>query len=211
MTGRLVVFNCPATPVDHLESELFGTTRGAFTGALDRPGAAEQASSGLLVLDEIGAMALVHQAKILRLLENREARRLGAVESYCVQASFAALTNEDPGDAVRTGRLREDLYYRLAQDAVLRVPSLRERLEDVPLLAQLALDEMGAFALTPAAIGALEEHPWPGNVRELRAVVRTAARLAIREAGGAGPCQLQQAHVEMALAKISLTPTLQNQ
>ena len=75
-------------------------------------------------------------------------------------------------------------------------------------LGHLELDEMGAFALTPAAIGALEEHPWPGNVRELRAVVRTAARLAIREAGGVGPCQLQQEHVEMALAKISLTPTL---
>jgi transcriptional regulator with PAS, ATPase and Fis domain len=201
LPGPLVVFNCPAVPTDHLESELFGTTRGAFTGALDRAGAAEYARDGLLVLDEIGSMAPVHQAKILRLLENREARRLGGTEPYPVRASFAASTNEDPGEAVRAGRLREDLYYRLAQDGVLRIPPLRERLEDLPLIAQACLDERGAFALTPAGLALLEDHSWPGNVRELRAVVRTAARLTGRPQG---PASLEPEHVERALQQLSL-------
>lgn len=203
LSGPLVVFNCPAVPADHLESELFGTARGAFTGALDRPGAAEQARGGLLVLDEIGAMAPAHQAKILRLLENREGRRLGASSPYAVRASFAASTHEDPGRAVPAGALRADLYYRLAQDAVLRVPPLRTRLEDLPLLAQAFLDEIGGFVLTPGALAALEGHGWPGNVRELRAVVRTAGRLA----GGSGaPAAIQAEHVAQALERVALPP-----
>lgn len=201
MHGPLVVFNCPAVPDDHLESELFGTTRGAFTGAVDRPGAVEHARGGLLVLDEIGAMAPAHQAKILRLLENREGRRLGAAEGYRAQAVFAASTNDEPADAVRAGRLREDLYYRLAQDAVIRVPPLRERIADAALLAQAALDDLGAFVLTPAAQARLECHPWPGNVRELRAVMRTAARLT---AAGRGPAPIHAEHVEGAIARVSL-------
>ncbi len=201
LPGPLVVFNCPAVPSDHLESELFGTSRGAFTGAVDRPGAAEQARDGLLVLDEIGAMAPAHQAKVLRLLENCEGRRLGAAVSYPVHASFAASTHEDPGQAVRTGVLREDLYYRLAQDAVLRVPPLRARLEDLPLLAQSFLDEIGAFVLTPGALMALESHSWPGNVRELRAVVRTAGRMVRR---GSQPAAIHEEDAARALAQIAL-------
>ncbi len=201
LTGPLVFFNCPAVPADHLESELFGTTRGAYTGALDRAGAAQHAAKGMLVLDEIGAMSPAHQAKILRLLENREGRRLGAAEAYEVDASFAASTNADLRSAVAEGRLRADLYYRLAQDAVLVVPPLRERREDVPLLAQAALDELGEFVLTPGAIAALEDHPWPGNVRELRAVARQAGRLA---ADGRGPAPITRDHVQEALVRISL-------
>jgi transcriptional regulator with PAS, ATPase and Fis domain len=204
LPGPLVVFNCPAVPIDHLESELFGTTRGAYPGAVDRPGAAERAGQGLLVLDEIGAMQPRHQAKLLRLLENREGQRLGAPAPYRVEASFAASTNEDLAAAVRTGRLREDLYYRLAQDAVVLVPPLRERLEDVPLLAQAALDEVGAFVLTPGALAALESHAWPGNVRELRAVVRSAARLA---RDGDGPAPIHADHVLESLGRLRLDPT----
>jgi transcriptional regulator with GAF, ATPase, and Fis domain len=220
-SGRLVVFNCPAVPGDHLESELFGTVRGAYTGAVDRPGACEQACGGTLVFDEVGAMAPAHQAKILRLLENREGRRLGGVDTYPVDAVFAASTNEDLVTAVAAGRLREDLYYRLAQDAVLRVPPLRERREDVPLLAQAILGEMGKgelgkcetgkgetvkceigqFVLTPGAIALLEDQPWPGNVRELRAVVRTAGRLA---RDGDGPAALHAEHVGEALERVCL-------
>jgi transcriptional regulator with PAS, ATPase and Fis domain len=202
--GRLVFFNCPAVPPDHLESELFGTVKGAFTGALDRPGAAELAAQGLLVLDEVSAMPVAHQAKLLRLLENREGRRLGAARPYEVDARFVAATNEDLAVAVRCGRLREDLYYRLAQDVVLEVPPLRVRLEDLPLLAQAALDELGLFVLMPAALAELEGHDWPGNVRELRAVVRSAARLAF---DGAGPAPVQRDHVRESLARVSLPNT----
>jgi transcriptional regulator with GAF, ATPase, and Fis domain len=202
MRGPLVVFNCPAIPSDHLESELFGTVRGAYTGAIERPGACERAAGGLLVFDEIGAMAPGHQAKILRLLENREGQRLGGADSYPVDASFAASTNEDLAEAVAVGRLREDLYYRLVQDAVLRVPPLRERPEDVPLLAQAALGELGHFVLAPSAIARLQEHGWPGNVRELRAVVRTAARLA---RDGDGPAPVHADHVCAALERVCLT------
>jgi transcriptional regulator with PAS, ATPase and Fis domain len=215
-SGRLVVFNCPAVPGDHLESELFGTVRGAYTGAVDRPGACEQACGGTLVFDEVGAMTPAHQAKILRLLENREGRRLGGADTYPVDAVFAASTNEELVAAVAAGRLREDLYYRLAQDAVLWVPPLRERREDVPLLAQAILGEMGKdelgkgetvkceigqFVLTPGAIALLEDHPWPGNVRELRAVVRTAGRLA---RDGDGPAALHAEHVGEALERVCL-------
>ena len=182
--GRLVVFNCPAVPADHLESELFGTTRGAYTGAVERPGAVQRANGGWLVLDEIGAMPLAHQAKILRLLETGEARRLGAAEPERIDAAFAAATNEDLALAVREGRFREDLYYRLVQDAVLFVPPLRERREDVPILAQAFLAEIDApCALLAAAVEVLQLHDWPGNVRELRAVVRTASRLAAGRQG----------------------------
>jgi len=192
------VFNCPAIPVDHLESELFGTTRGAFPGSMDRAGAAERAAGGMLFLDEIAAMPLIHQGKVLRLLESGEGRRLGAGRPYRTDAMVMAATNEDLQRAVRRGAFREDLYYRLAQDAVLRVPPLRERVEDIPILASCFLSEIDAWAsLEASALEELAFEAWPGNVRQLRAVVRSAFRLA-------GPgCPVHGIHVREALERIA--------
>jgi DNA-binding NtrC family response regulator len=184
--GRLEVFNCPAIPADHLESELFGTTRGAYPGAVDRAGAAERADGGILFLDEIAAMSPLHQGKLLRFLESGEGRRLGAVRAYRVRVTLVAASNEDLPAAIRERRFREDLYYRLVQDAVLRVAPLRERLEDIPVLVKLFLGELsGDRRLTTGALERLRAHRWPGNVRELRAVVRSAARLCRGEMLGA--------------------------
>jgi DNA-binding NtrC family response regulator len=184
--GPLEVFNCPAVPSDHLEAELFGTARGAYPGALDRPGAVERADGGILLLDEVGSMPAVHQAKLLRLLENAEARRLGGRCTYPLRLQVVASTNEDLHRAIAQGRFRQDLYYRLVQDGVLRIPPLRERREDIEPLAALFLAELGR----PPRLGAdvlaqLRSHIWMGNVRELRAVVRSASHLAgHKEIGG---------------------------
>jgi two-component system NtrC family response regulator len=178
LNGRLEVYNCPAVPEDHLESELFGTTRGAYPGAVDRSGLAERADGGLLFLDEIGSMSLAHQAKVLRFLESGEGRRLGARAVYRVRTAVVAASQEGLGADVAAGRFREDLYYRLVQDALVRVPPLRERLEDVPLLARAFLSALRQPPEMDAAAAAqLCRHHWPGNVRELRAVVTSAARL----------------------------------
>jgi transcriptional regulator with GAF, ATPase, and Fis domain len=195
--GRLEVFNCPAIAQDHLESELLGTTRGAFPGAVERAGAAERADGGVLFLDEVGAMPLHHQAKVLRLLESGEGRRLGASRDYRVKVSVVAATHDDLAAAVRGGRFRQDLYYRLVQDAVLRVPPLRERREDIPLLARHLLRDLpGTRRLAREADRPLLEHAWPGNVRELRAVLSGAARLA-------GAPLLRAEHVRAALERIA--------
>lgn len=191
--SHVEVFNCPAVPLDHLESELFGTASGAYPGAVDRPGALERAAGGLLFLDEIAAMSPYQQPKILRMLESGEGRRLGAPRAYRVSAPILAATCEDPVACVERGQLREDLYYRLIQDGVLRVPPLRERPEDVPALAAAFLGDAPGVAIQPDALSILAEHPWPGNVRELRAVVRAASRYA---AGG----PLGARAVERALA-----------
>jgi DNA-binding NtrC family response regulator len=178
LSNEVEVFNCPAIPADHLESELFGTTRGAYPGAVDRAGAAERARGGVLFLDEIGAMDLQHQAKILRLLETGEARRLGASRPYRTDATIVAATNEDLLELAAQGAFREDLYYRLAQDAVIALPPLWQRIEDVPLLAERFVRELSPDRrLDESAVAALCEYEWPGNVRQLRAVVRSSSRL----------------------------------
>jgi len=193
LSDHVEAFNCPAVPVDHLESELFGTTRGAFPGALDRAGAAERAAGGMLFLDEIAAMPTMHQGKILRLLESGEGRRLGSSRSYRTDAVVVAATNEDLRAAVAARAFREDLYYRLAQDAVLLVPPLRERTEDIPLLAEIFLAEVDSGArLKSSAVAEFARETWPGNVRQLRAVVRSAARLAGYGHGVAG-CHVREA------------------
>ena len=180
------VFNAPAVPADHLESELFGTARGAYPGAIDRPGAAERAAGGVLFLDEIASMPLAHQAKVLRWIESGEARRLGAVRPFASDAAIVAAANAEPRELVERGLLRADLYYRLVQDALLRVPPLRERPGDLEILAAAFAAELpGAPALAPEALAPLRRHAWPGNVRELRAVVRSAARRATGPSVGA--------------------------
>ncbi|MCX8134399.1 MAG: sigma-54 dependent transcriptional regulator [Roseococcus sp.] len=179
-----VALNCAAIPRDLLESEVFGHERGAFTGATERrPGAAERAGAGTLLLDEVAELDPLLQAKLLRLLEERRFLRLGGTRELALEARVVAATNADLAERVRAGRFREDLYFRLAV-VELRVPPLRERQEDLPALAEALLAAAAAEAgrpglsLSEAARAALAAHPWPGNVRELRNRLTRAAVLA---------------------------------
>jgi DNA-binding NtrC family response regulator len=170
--GRFVAINCAAIPATLLESELFGHERGAFTGAVARRlGRFEQAEGGTLLLDEIGDMPTELQAKLLRVLEEREIERLGGTGPVHVDVRVVAATHRDLRQLVATGRFREDLYFRLAVFPV-RVPPLRERPDDlVPLVTAFAADLGGpqtVVSVTPEGQAALRDHPWPGNVRELR-------------------------------------------
>jgi two-component system nitrogen regulation response regulator NtrX len=170
--GRFVAINCAAVPATLLESELFGHERGAFTGAVARRlGRFEQAEGGTLLLDEIGDMPIELQAKLLRVLEEREIERLGGTGPVRVDVRVVAATHRDLRQAVAAGRFREDLYFRLAVFP-LRVPPLRDRPEDlVPLVTAFAGDLGGpqtVVSVTPEGEAALRAHPWPGNVRELR-------------------------------------------
>ncbi len=178
-----VEINCAALPAPLVEDELFGHERGAFTDAKARKtGLVEAAEGGTLFLDEIGDMDLSLQAKVLRLLEDRRVRRLGAVRDRAVDVRIVAATNQRLEELVRAGRFRADLYFRL-RIVALAVPPLRERGEDVRTLARHFLAQAGAryrrpdLRLTPAAERALLAHAWPGNVRELRNVMEHAALL----------------------------------
>ena len=174
--------NCAAIPEALLESELFGHTKGAFTGASsDRTGLFETAHEGTLLLDEIGDLPTTLQAKLLRVLEEGEVRRLGTAAGRAVDVRVIAATSRDLASDVETGRFRADLYYRL-NVVELHIPPLRERRDDVPaLLAHFARQAAGRIghpvSITPRALAALCEHSWPGNVRELRNAVERAAVL----------------------------------
>ncbi len=179
--GPFLAINCAAIPDALLESELFGYERGAFSGAIDsRPGKFELAHGGTLFLDEIGDMPLALQAKLLRVLQEREIHRLGARGSRRIDVRIIAATNQEPEGLIRVGRFREDLYYRLN---VVRIslPPLRERGEDILLLADHFLtlfrrdDSRGPQGFSPEARERLLAHAWPGNVRELANVVAQAA------------------------------------
>jgi len=171
--GPFVPVNCAALPAALLESELFGHERGAFTGAdRARTGRFEQADGGTLMLDEVGELPLELQAKILRALEERVIDRLGGRHGVPVDVAIVAATNRDLAQAVRDGRFREDLYHRLSV-IPLRLPPLRERSEDIPLLVLHFLRRLGAPEVTvaPRLLAELERAPWPGNVRELKNTV----------------------------------------
>lgn len=175
--GPMVSLNCAALPKDLLEAELFGAEKGAFTGALrSRPGLVEQASGGTLFLDEIGEMDLSVQPKLLRFLETRRARRIGGEREYSVALRVVSATNRDLESDVRSGKFRADLFYRLAE-VTLRIPPLRERADDIPLLAQTfvgaASERFGKNVeqLEPGLVLKLKSYAWPGNVRELKSVV----------------------------------------
>jgi DNA-binding NtrC family response regulator len=177
---RLAVCNCSAMVDTLLESQLFGYVRGAFTGATDtRPGLFEYANGGTVFLDEVGETSLPMQAKLLRVIQNREIQRVGSPEVKQVNVRLIAATNRDLRAEVLTGRFREDLFYRLSSIQI-RIPSLAERLEDIPLLVQFFLkkynDAYGKniSGLTRRAQTVLLQHPWPGNVRELENVISTA-------------------------------------
>ena len=168
--ARMVAVNCAAIPQDLLESELFGHVRGAFTGAIrNKPGKFELAHGGTIFLDEIGAMPLLLQAKLLRVLQEREVERVGDERTTEVDVRVVAATNRPLAARITAGEFREDLYYRLNVVPV-RVPPLRERAGDIPLLADHFVRRFAAGArvsLAPEAVQALESYPWPGNVREL--------------------------------------------
>jgi DNA-binding NtrC family response regulator len=178
-----VAINCAAIPETLLESEIFGHEKGAFTGAADRrQGCFELADRGTLFLDEIGEMTPATQVKLLRVLQERKFRRLGGRVEQSVDVRVIAATNVDPLEAVQKGKLREDLYYRLNVFS-FRLPPLRERKEDLPLLVQAFINEFNnrnqksIAAIDQSAMRLLERHNWPGNVRELRNVIERATIL----------------------------------
>lgn len=182
-SNSFICLNCAALPESLLESELFGHEKGAFTGATERKiGKFEAANGGTIFLDEIGEMPASAQAKLLRILEGHAYERIGGSEPVKVNVRVVAATNRPLEEAIRQGRFRQDLYYRL-QVVEIRVPSLRERLEDIPLLANHFLErfkqDMGKKipGFSDAAIEKLMKHQWLGNVRELRNVIERAVAL----------------------------------
>ncbi|MDT7540910.1 MAG: hypothetical protein QOE33_814 [Acidobacteriota bacterium] len=179
-SAEFVALNCAAIPETLMESELFGHERGAFTGAsARRQGCFELANKGTLLLDEIAEMPPLLQAKLLRVLEERSVRRLGGSQEIAVDVRVLAATNRDPRDAVREGVFREDLLYRL-NVITIELPPLRQRKEDLPLLAASLIASLAhrharpARSLSPAALEVLRAHHWQGNVRELRNVIERA-------------------------------------
>ncbi|HKQ69464.1 MAG TPA: sigma-54 dependent transcriptional regulator [Polyangiaceae bacterium] len=168
--GPFVVFDCGAVASNLAESELLGHERGAFTGALAaHPGAFERADGGTIFLDEIGELALDLQPRLLRALESRRVRRVGGKHERAVDVRVIAATNRDLRADVASGKFREDLYFRLA-GAVINVPPLRQRLDDLALLVRGLLSSFGRddVAVHDAALTALRAHAWSGNVRELK-------------------------------------------
>jgi len=183
-SATYVPINCVAIPDMLLESELFGHEKGAFTGAVERrPGCFEIADHGTLFLDEIAEMTPPTQVKLLRVLQERTFRRLGGRMEQAVDVRIIAATNVDPQNAVKEGKLREDLYYRLNVFEV-NLPPLRDRKGDLPLLIEHFVNEYNArhgrsvAALEPRAMDLLCAYPWPGNVRELRNVIERATIVA---------------------------------
>src|SRR6185436_9838154 len=178
--GPFIAVNSAAIPETLIESEVFGHEKGAFTGAVGtRPGCFELANGGTLFLDEIGEMPLQLQPKLLRVLEDGRVRRLGGKQEFEFDVRIIAATNQEPRTAIQEGRLREDLYYRLTVFTV-HLPPLRDRKEDIPLLAQHFIGEFNkkhgttVEALRDDSMDMLMTYSWPGNVREFRNVMERA-------------------------------------
>jgi DNA-binding NtrC family response regulator len=179
----MVTVNIAALPGSLLEAELFGHVKGAFTGAVQhRVGRFEQAHRSTLLLDEIGDLPMDLQTKLLRFLQERELQRVGSSETLCVDVRLIAATHANLAERVREGRFREDLFYRL-NVVPMAAPPLRERVEDIPLLAEHFVrkicrqEDLPPRRLTPEALARLQRHPWPGNVRQLENAVETAVAL----------------------------------
>ena len=179
----MVSLNCGAMPETLLESELFGHMRGAFTGAeVNKKGLLEVAEKGTIFLDEIGEMSAVMQVKFLRVLQERRFRRVGGLEELQADIRVIAATNQDLGKAVAEGRFREDLFYRI-NVIPIALPPLRERREDIPLLADHFLakyaEQMGKSitGIAGTAHELLQQYDWPGNIRELENVMERAVAL----------------------------------
>jgi DNA-binding NtrC family response regulator len=178
--AALLKIDCASLPTELIESELFGHERGAFTGAVARkPGRLEMAQAGTIVLDEVAALSMGMQAKLLRVLEEKKFERLGGNETLDMDARLMALTNTDLAKAVATGRFREDLFFRL-NVLPITVPPLRERKADIPELAKHFLARLGPvhghadIAFDDETLKSLESYDWPGNVRELKNAVEHA-------------------------------------
>jgi DNA-binding NtrC family response regulator len=181
---EMITINCGAIPENLLESELFGHEKGSFTGAIARrAGRFEQADGGTLFLDEIGDMPLSIQVKLLRVLQDGSFSRIGSNENLTTDVRIIAATHKNLAEEVAAGRFREDLYYRL-NVVEIRIPALRERIEDIPLLAEFFLQRitrkngMARMRLTAEAVNLLQSHTWPGNVRELENTIARACALA---------------------------------
>jgi DNA-binding NtrC family response regulator len=209
---RFVALNCSAIPETLLEAELFGHVRGAFTGAIgNRQGRLEQAHKGTLFLDEVGTMSTALQMKLLRVLQEREFERVGDTHTIKVDVRVIAATNSDLGRMVAEGQFREDLYYRLNVIPV-RLPPLRERKDDVPLLVQHFLDKLRVdgtpvVTVSQEAMRSLMAFVWPGNVRQLenaieRAVAFASSRGQIEAADL--PPEVASARTESAMPGVSL-------
>jgi DNA-binding NtrC family response regulator len=181
--GPLIKINCAALPRELIESELFGSVKGAFTGAhTDREGLFRQAEGGTLLLDELSEMPVDTQSKLLRVLQEKEVRPVGGRTSYKTDCRIIAATNRRPEEAIRDGKLREDLFYRISAVSV-HLPSLRERREDILPLATAFLKRFSAQAnrditgFSPEASERLRSFDWPGNVRQLQNEVQRAVLL----------------------------------
>src|SRR5688500_11122564 len=181
--GPVVAINCAASPDTLLETELFGHEKGAFTGAAARkPGRFEMAHRGTLFLDEIGDLPLALQAKILRALEEKRFERVGGTQSLLVDVRIVAATNRNLKQRVAERQFREDLYFRLSVFPIL-IPALRERGDDVIILARFFVDKFcrdlnkKPLVLAPAALEELQNYSWPGNVRELQNSIERAVIL----------------------------------
>jgi two-component system NtrC family response regulator len=182
--GPFVAINCGAIPETLLESELFGHEKGAFTGAhIQRKGRIELANAGTLFLDEVGELSPPLQIKLLRFLQEQYVERVGGRIPVRVDTRVVAATNVDLNKAMEAAKFREDLYYRLAV-VVVRLPALRERPGDIPLLANFFLQRAASQTnkhvseFSPNALRALQRHPWPGNIRELENRVKRAVIMA---------------------------------
>jgi DNA-binding NtrC family response regulator len=203
--GPFVGVNCAAIPETLLESEIFGHERGSFTGAAERRiGCFEMADGGTLLLDEVGEMHSAVQAKFLRVLEEGSFRRIGGKVEIRVDVRVVAATNKEPAAAIREGKLREDLFYRLNVFPIA-LPALRDRPEDIPLLAEAFLQASaakngrGVQAIAPEAVRLLQQYGWPGNVRELRNAIERAVILCRGET-------IEPAHLPEALRRPQTTP-----
>lgn len=206
-----VPINCGALPEHLIESELFGHRKGAFTGAEEhRIGLFEVANGGTLLLDEIGELSKPMQAKLLRFLESGEVRRVGDNESFTCDVRVICATNRQLDQMVAEGEFREDLWFRV-NTFEIALPALRERLDDVPLLARHLAGRFGAAAapddepFTPEALGALAEHTWPGNVRELANVIEHAMILCDR--GPIGPEHLPRRFTSRRIPTLGFKPS----
>lgn len=180
---RFVAVNCTAIPENLLEGTLFGTSKGAFTGAIDKAGLFELANTGTLFLDEINSMAIGLQAKLLRTLQERKVRRVGALEEKEIDLKIISSINTEPHRAIETGNMRPDLLYRLAV-VFIRIPPLRDRMDDLIVLinhfvakCNQALGK-GITDVSPAVLEAFQNYRWPGNTRELEHVIEGAMNLA---------------------------------
>ncbi len=173
--GPFVAVNCGAIPDGLAETELFGAERGAYTDAVSRAGSFERAAGGTIFLDEVGELSARAQAGLLRVIEQKELQRVGGGRSVPLDVRVVSATNRDLKTAVRERSFREDLYWRVSV-LPIRLPALRERLADLPLVAAALLERLGAggTGLADEALERLAAHPWPGNVRELRNVLERA-------------------------------------